>query len=202
MPTILMTSNEMTKFQYIGSGGKRPRTPTITNDNLFSKDKVEILLGVGEGQIEGLENGLKSFFAGDVPLQDNNGNTIIKDLVASEKKGEPTATTITFTLGGESASTSVGVNILQKSPVVRYTPENFRGKINKLDIRITVAQLFHETASGDVLNNTAQFRIDYKTARGSDPWVVLDFSNATPNRFHSSPFRSQLHRWQPHGREK
>ena len=171
----------MTKPPYIGSGGKKPKTPVITNDNLFSKDRVELLLGVGEGQIEGLENGLKSFFAGDVPLQDNNGNTIIKDLVASEKKGESTPTTITFTLGGESASTSVGVNILQKSPVVRYTPENFRGKINKLDIRITIAQLFHETAGGDVLNNTAQFRIEYKTARGSDPWIVLDFSNATPN---------------------
>jgi len=170
----------MTKFQYIGSGGKRPRTPTITNDNLFSKDKVEILLGVGEGEIEGLEDGLKSFFAGDVPLHDKDGNPIIKELVASEKKGGSTPTTITFTLGGESASTSVGVNILQKSPVVRYTPENFRGKINKLDIRITVAQLFHETAGGDVLNNIAQFRIEYKTARGADPWVVLDFSNATP----------------------
>ena len=183
MPTILMMSNKMTKFQYIGSGGKRPRTPTITNDNLFSKDKVEILLGIGEGEIEGLEDGLKSFFAGDVPLHDKDGNPIIKELVASEKKGGSTPTTITFTLGGESASTSVGVNILQKSPVVRYTPENFRGKINKLDIRITVAQLFHETAGGDVLNNTAQFRIEYKTARGSDPWVVLDFSNATPTDF-------------------
>ena len=163
----------MTKFQYIGSGGKRPRTPTITNDNLFSKDKVEILLGIGEGEIEGLEDGLKSFFAGDVPLHDKDGNPIIKELVASEKKGGSTPTTITFTLGGESASTSVGVNILQKSPVVRYTPENFRGKINKLDIRITVAQLFHETAGGDVLNNTAQFRIEYKTARGSDPWILV-----------------------------
>lgn len=183
MPTILMTSNEMTKFQYIGSGGKRPRTPTITNDNLFSKDKVEILLGIGEGEIEGLEDGLKSFFAGDVPLQDKDGNPIIKELVAAEYVGSNTPETITFTLGGESASTSVGVNILQKSPVVRYTPENFRGKINKLDIRITIAQLFHETAAGDVLNNTAQFRIEYKTARGSDPWVVLDFSNATPTDF-------------------
>lgn len=183
MPTILMTSNEMTKFQYIGSGGKRPRTPTITNDNLFSKDKVEILLGIGEGEIEGLEDGLKSFFAGDVPLHDKDGNPIIKELVAAEYVGSNTPETITFTLGGESASTSVGVNILQKSPVVRYTPENFRGKINKLDIRITVAQLFHETAGGDVLNNTAQFRIEYKTARGSDPWIVLDFSNATPTDF-------------------
>lgn len=171
----------MTKPPYIGSGGKKPKTPVITNDNLFSKDRVEILLGVGEGQIEGLENGLKSFFAGDVPLQDNNGNTIIKDLVANPSNGASTPTTITFTLGGESASTSVGVNILQKSPVVRYTPENFRGKINKLDIRITIAQLFHETAGGDVLNNTAQFRIEYKTARGSDSWIVLDFSNTTPN---------------------
>lgn len=170
----------MTKYQYIGSGGKRPRTPTITNDNLFSKDRVEILLGIGEGEIEGLEDGLKSFFAGDVPLHDKDGNPIIKELVAVPYEGSDTPETITFTLGGESASTSVGVNILQKSPVVRYTPENFRGKINQLDIRVTVAQLFHENSSGDVLNNTAEFRIEYKTARGGDPWVVLDFSNATP----------------------
>ena len=171
----------MTKFTYIGSGGKKPRTPVITNDNLFSKDKVEILLGVGEGPILGLEDGLKSFFAGDVPLNDKDGQPIIKDLVATPYQGNSTPQVINFALGGESASTSVGVNILQKSPVVRYTPENFRGKINKLDIRLNIAQLFREESNGDVLNNTAEFRIEYKTARGTDPWVVLDFTNATPN---------------------
>ena len=171
----------MTKFTYIGSGGKKPRTPVITNDNLFSKDKVEILLGVGEGPLQGLEEGLKSFFAGDVPLNDKDGQPIIKDLVATPYQGISTPQVINFALGGESANTTVGVNILQKSPVVRYTPENFRGKINKLDIRLNIAQLFREEANGDVLNNTAEFRIEYKTARGTDPWVVLDFTNATPN---------------------
>lgn len=171
----------MTKFTYIGSGGKKPRTPVITNDNLFSKDKVEILLGVGEGPLQGLEEGLKSFFAGDVPLNDKDGQPIIKDLVATPYQGISTPQVINFALGGESANTTVGVNILQKSPVVRYTPENFRGKINKLDIRLNIAQLFREEANGDVLNNTADFRIEYKTARGTDPWVVLDFTNATPN---------------------
>lgn len=172
---------KMTKFTYIGSGGKKPRTPVITNDNLFSKDKVEILLGVGEGPILGLEDGLKSFFAGDVPLNDKDGQPIIKDLVATPYQGSSTPQVISFALGGESANTTVGVNILQKSPVVRYTPENFRGKINKLDIRLNIAQLFREEANGDVLNNTAEFRIEYKTARGTDPWIVLDFTNATPN---------------------
>jgi len=176
-----MSSEKMKKFTYIGSGGKKPRTPVITNDNLFSKDKVEILLGVGEGPILGLEDGLKSFFAGDVPLNDKDGQPIIKDLDAFPYQGNSTPQVINFALGGESASTSVGVNILQKSPVVRYTPENFRGKINKLDIRLNIAQLFREEANGDVLNNTAEFRIEYKTARGTDPWVVLDFTNATPN---------------------
>lgn len=171
----------MTKFTYIGSGGKKPRTPVITNDNLFSKDKVEILLGVGEGPLQGLEDGLKSFFAGDVPLNDKDGQPIIKDLVATPYQGSSTPQVISFALGGESANTTVGVNILQKSPVVRYTPENFRGKINKLDIRLNIAQLFREEANGDVLNNTAEFRIEYKTARGTDPWIVLDFTNATPN---------------------
>jgi len=174
---------KMTKFTYIGSGGKKPRTPVITNDNLFSKDKVELLLGVGEGPLQGLEDGLKSFFAGDVPLNDKDGQPIIKDLDAFPYQGISTPQVISFALGGESANTTVGVNILQKSPVVRYTPENFRGKINKLDIRLNIAQLFKEETDGDVLDNTAEFRIEYKTARGADPWVVLDFTNATPTSF-------------------
>ena len=170
----------MTKPIYTGSGGKQPKTPVITNDNLFSKDRVELLLGVGEGPIQGLEDGLKSFYAGDVPLQDNDGNPIIKELVANPHEGLASPTTIVFQLGGESANVSVGVNILQKSPVVRYTPEHFRGKINKLDIRINIAQLFEEDANGNVNNNAAEFRIEYKTAIGGDPWVILDFGNATP----------------------
>lgn len=170
----------MTKALYTGSGGKKPQTPVITNDNLFSKDRVELLLGVGEGPIQGLEEGLKSFYAGDVPLNDNDGNPIIKELIANPYNGLDSPLTVVFELGGESANTSVGVNILQKSPVVRYTPEHFRGKIKKLQIRINIAQLFEEDANGNVNNNDANFRIEYKTATGGDPWVVLDFGNATP----------------------
>ena len=169
----------MSKYQ--GSGGKKPRTPVITNDNLFSKDKVELLLGVGEGEIFGLEDGFKSFFAGEIPLLDKDGNNNLRELTRQEFKGLPTAETVTFNLGGESSTQSVGVNILQKTPVVRYTPEHYRGRMTKLDVRINIAQLYEEDSSGNVNPNTAEFRIEYKTAIGADPWVVLDFSNATPN---------------------
>ena len=30
---------------YRGAGGKKPRTPVTTNDNIFSRDRVELLLG-------------------------------------------------------------------------------------------------------------------------------------------------------------
>ena len=171
----------MSKYQ--GSGGKKPRTPVITNDNLFSKDKVELLLGVGEGQIFGLEDGFKSFFAGEIPLRDKDNNNLLRELTPQEYKGIPTAETVTFALGGESSTQSVGVNILQKTPVVRYTPEQYRGRMKKLDVRINIAQLYEEDSSGNVNPNTAEFRIEYKTARGADPWVVLDFSNASPISF-------------------
>lgn len=171
----------MSKYQ--GSGGKKPRTPVITNDNLFSKDKVELLLGVGEGQIFGLEDGFKSFFAGEIPLRDKDNNNLLRELTPQEYKGIPTAETVTFALGGESSTQSVGVNILQKTPVVRYTPEHYRGRMTKLDVRINIAQLYEEDSSGNVNPNLAEFRIEYKTARGADPWVILDFSNASPISF-------------------
>jgi len=157
---------------YKGAGGKKPRTPVTTNDNIFSRDRVELLLGVGEGEIFGLEDGEKSFFVGDVPLKDAAGVDIFQDFTATPYNGSSSPSTITFALGGESHSTDVGVAITQKSPVIRYTPANMRGRFSKIDVRINIAQLYAENVDGDVLNNTAKFRVEWK-ATSSPTWNIV-----------------------------
>lgn len=157
---------------YKGAGGKKPRTPITTNDNIFSRDRVELLLGVGEGEIFGLEDGEKSFFVGDVPLKDAAGVNIFQDFTATPYNGSSSPSTITFALGGESHSTDVGVAVTQKSPVIRYTPANMRGRFSKIDVRINIAQLYAENGDGDVLNNTAKFRVEWK-ATSSPTWNIV-----------------------------
>lgn len=157
---------------YKGAGGKKPRTPITTNDNIFSRDRVELLLGVGEGEIFGLENGEKSFFVGDVPLKDAAGADVFQDFTATPHNGSSSPISITFALGGEAHSTDVGVAVTQKSPVIRYTPANMRGRFSKIDVRINIAQLYAENVDGDVLNNTAKFRVEWK-ATSSPTWNIV-----------------------------
>lgn len=157
---------------YKGAGGKKPRTPITTNDNIFSRDRVELLLGVSEGEIFGLENGEKSFFVGDVPLKDAAGVDVFQDFTATPHNGSSSPISITFALGGEAHSTDVGVAVTQKSPVIRYTPANMRGRFSKIDVRINIAQLYAENVDGDVLNNTAKFRVEWK-ATSSPIWNIV-----------------------------
>lgn len=164
---------------YRGAGGKKPRTPVTTNDNIFSRDRVELLLGVGEGPIFGLQNGEQSFFVGDVPLRDSANQPIFTDFVATPYNGVDTDITVTFQLGGESHSTDVGVAVTNKSPVVRYTPANMRGRFNRIDVRINIAELYLENAAGDVLNNIARFRVEYK-ATNAPAWIIVDTTRAYP----------------------
>lgn len=172
---------------YKGAGGKQPKQPTNTIDNLFSRDKVEILLGIGEGPIVGLQDGLKSFFVGEVPLHNPNPDASpnFNDLDLVELQGESTPETVTFLLGGESHSTDVGTNVTKKTPVIRYTPANMRGRFNRIDIRINVAQLYAESGGG-VLPNTAKFRVEYKASQGST-WNVV-----TTTRVNGDPLGALL----------
>ena len=54
-------------------GGKKSKSPTITADNLYSQDILEIGAAIGNGTIYGLEKGLESFYIGNIPFQSETG---------------------------------------------------------------------------------------------------------------------------------
>ncbi len=187
-----------------GAGGKKPKSPTYTNDNLFSEDSIELLLGVGEGPIQGLENGAQSFFVGDVPLERVEGASTIKNFAnliinpnALNDTGqgvdyhngfpEGIAHDVVFQKGGTSASVEVGTQVLYSTPVIRYTPSNMRGRIRELEIRINIAQLGIEDPNG-TFPNTAKFRIEYKTSNPASTWAIL----TTPRTFSELPVSKSL----------
>jgi len=110
-----------------GGGGS-----TRTDDNLFSDDVIEIVLGISEGPIKGIVGDLdadrgRNIFIGDTPLLDAAGATNFSDFSVAHYRGTSVDTPIEFTLGGSTTnhagSSSLPVSLATATPVTRsWTP--------------------------------------------------------------------------------
>ncbi len=52
------------------SGSQQPRQPVIAPDSAQSKTYIKELIGLAEGEVEGLANGNQSILLEETPLQD------------------------------------------------------------------------------------------------------------------------------------
>ena len=175
-----MTQN---KPNLVGAGGApKQKTRTNTNDNLFSRDAVKIVLAVGEGPIKGLVtpedltpivgDDFRSFFVGGVPLRKQDNTDNFKDLTVAFYPGDADEVDIDLTgTGGQGNTIDVGVNVTHESPVKRLTPPELRGRIKAIEVRIAINQLYFENDDG-VVNNTIHFQIEYKKSRAPDATYV------------------------------
>lgn len=174
-----------------GAGGRpKQQTRTNTNDNIFSRDKVELVLALGEGPIEGLAtpdgmaplitgDDFRNFFVGDVPLRRADNTDNFDGLGAAFYPGSGSGETVELTYGGQANQVDVGVNIQKLNPVKRLTPPELRGRIKKIEVRIVITQLYIENDSG-TYEHTAEFSIHYKKARASD----VTFTNLTSGPYY------------------
>jgi predicted phage tail protein len=139
------------------------KAPVRTPDNLRSIDELEVVLALGEGPIQGLVNGDKSFYVGDTPLQNSDNSYNFELFSTTFFPGDNPATKLTPRLGGFSNSTSVGVNLFSGTAVVRQTSN---GLFDYLEVRITVNQLYLSNDNG-VFDSSVTFRIEYKPSNSS-----------------------------------
>lgn len=138
-----------------GSGGSSHQV----DDNLRSDDTAELLIGLCEGPIEGLEDGEKSFFLDDVPLVSSDDTNNFEDFKLDVKKGNLTDDEIiTLSLGGSSTPTNVGSELFYNKPVTKICQLR---NIDYIDVRIIVGKLYRITSKG-TYNSSVQFTIEYK----------------------------------------
>lgn len=181
------------KANLVGAGGApKQKTRTNTNDNLFSRDAVKIVLALGEGPIEGLAtpegltpvvgDDFRNFFVGDVPLRKPDDTDNFRDLSATLYTGEASEVDIDLTgTGGQGNTEDVGVNVTKESPVKRLTPAELRGRITAVEVRIAVNQLYFENDDG-VVNNTVLFQIEYKKSKAPDTtYINYEGDNFNPD---------------------
>lgn len=142
----------------IYGGGKKQKSPTVLDDNLLSDERAEVLIGLCEGEIEGPVDGEKSIYLDDTPLMSVDGSRNFSDYSLEVYNGSPEQT-IHFNQGGSGRTNSVGVEVLNETPIVRLTQS---GDIDAIDVKLAVQRLYYSDSSGNVFNATVYFKIGYK----------------------------------------
>lgn len=178
-----------------GGGGN-----SVQSDNLFSDDTVEVLLGIGEGEIEGLVNGEKSFYLDDTPLVNSNGTNNFENFQLKVFPGSGIDENVKFALTGSSRSISVGVPLAKDSPVTRVTQT---ANIDYIELRLVVSSLY-KTHTGKKGSNTSgasiTLKVEYKYS--SDPdWINVFPNNLVISGKTTTQFFKEV-RWPVQSREE
>lgn len=160
-----------------GRGGD---SPTVKADTLKSTDTFEIIASVGEGQNGGLENGLKSLFAGDTPIVASDGTANFKNWSVAEYLGTPAGHLIKPKLGGFAVpSDAINVPLAFNEPVVRAGTQTH---IDFIDIRLLINQLVKQNDDGDVLPYTFRCKVEYR-ASDSATWLAAELTQPNPTSY-------------------
>lgn len=146
-----------------------------------SVDKAEIILGLCEGEIEGLVDGEKSFYFGDVPLKDQAGNNNFQDYSLKIFTGSGVDEEIDFNLGGLSQPHVIGRDkLIYNAPQVGYGTHN---NIDYLDIRIVVNYLLDSAnKKGKLRDYYVGARIEYQRKSEESQGIWHDITG-TPGVF-------------------
>lgn len=134
-----------------------------------STDKAEIVLGICEGEIEGLENGEKSFYVSDTPLMNVSGYSNFENFNLEILNGSELDNELNYYLGGATRNTSVGIELKYNTPIVRTT-EASRSNVDFIEIRLVIQQLMSVGKKGTD-PNTVKVLIEYKP-QSSKEWKI------------------------------
>lgn len=152
------------------SGSKKQRQPKIADDTVASKTFAKVQYGMGEGEVEGLANGLKSVYLDDTPVESDSGAKNFQDLKVDFRSGTNDQT---YMEGFEdvSSETAVGVELKNGTPWVKGVTNL---NLDAVIVRVRFGALKQQDPSnGDVNGLTIKYSIEVQTDGGT--WeLVLD----------------------------
>lgn len=179
------------------SGGKgdsgASRTPIETPETLRSVAHARIVDLICEGEVVGLENGLKSVFFDGVPVQNGDGSYNFKDVTVYDVKGLQNQEFIPGFAAAES-EVSVATQATLSTPVVRSISASASADAVRVTVQIPALSLA-DPATGNLGASAVQIRIDLQNNGGgyvSQPLSGADwFRGLCTNPFERS-FRVEL----------
>lgn len=143
-----------------GGGG----SPDVTEVSGTSEAYVEVLLGLGEGRIEGLIGGAKGIYLDDTPIENPDGTRNFSDFTYVFADGSQSQLHIPAAAGEIASESSVGVEVLHGFPVTRQI---INPDIDGIRVRIGIQLQDVDSDDGDVKAEPLNFAIAIKEGNGA-----------------------------------
>lgn len=154
-----------------GKGGGGSTGAVEAPNSLRSKQYARLLDLLGEGEIEGLVDGLKSIYLDGTPLQNADGSFNFQDVVVASRTGTQAQAYVPGFNAAESV-VEVATEVLQTTPVTRSISDP---NVNAVRVTITVPQMTsQDTTNGNLSGTSASIAIDVQSNGGGFVEVAAD----------------------------
>jgi hypothetical protein len=149
---------------YGRSGGDEGHTPVEDKDNLISMAVARVIDVLGEGEIEGLVDGLKSIFLDDTALVAKNGKYNFKGVTVHIRNGTANQTPIPGFPAIETEQ-MISAEIVRNTPVIRVIDEP---DIDDLRVKVMIPSLYLvNKKNGDMHGSSVVLRIEIRQVEGA-----------------------------------
>ena len=167
----------MTQTKYIagagggGKGGGGSHTPTEADDTLQSVQFASVLDLISEGEIEGLEDGNKSIFLEDTPVENADGSNNFSDFTIVTRTGTQTQTHISGDFGSTQSEQAVNAEVSNGSPVTRSITDT---DVDRVRVTLTIPSLRIVEDDGDIVGHSVSIKIQVQYNGGGFNDVIED----------------------------
>ena len=163
-----------------GGGGGQSYTPTESDDSLQSVQYGNVLDLLSEGEIEGIEGGVKGIYLDGTPIQSSTGTDNFTGYTVVTRNGTQAQTYIPNTNGTESEK-GVNVEASYIAPVTR-TVTNVEVDRVRVTVQMPSCQIIQP--NGDIVGNSVSIEIQVQYNGGGFTTAVSDtISGKTTNSY-------------------
>lgn len=139
-----------------GGGGGTTQVPTEAPNTLRSKSYARVLDLIGEGEIEGIQNGLQGVYLNETPIQNPNGTYNFSGVQFDSRTGTQTQPALTMIPSAES-ETAMNVQVpYNGSQIFSVTDED----VTHVRVTIGIPQLtYQDPRTGNLTGTATSFNI-------------------------------------------
>ena len=161
-------------------GGGGQHTPTEADDSLQSVQYGTVLDLISEGEIQGLDDGLKSVYLDGTPITGAGGAANFTGYTTDFKTGTQAQTYITGT-GGVESENGVNVEITNPTPIVRTITDTDVDRV-RVTVQLPALQIIED--DGDIVGHSVRIQIQIQYNGGGYTVVTDDtISGKTTNSY-------------------
>ena len=153
-----------------GGGGNSVRTPVEEDDTLQSVQFGNVLDLLSEGEIQGLENGNKSIFLNDTPIQNPDNTNNFHGFSVYTRTGTQAQSHIPGPFNALEQEIPVNVTVSQAAPV----SVSINTGVDRVRVTLTIPQLQKIQKDGDIKGHKVKIKIQVNYNGGGFNDVITD----------------------------